>query len=178
MHYFGAAAREAARYDEACRDYQRASLDTQLSLSLLNFGQSLIFSSGVSAALLLSANQVMAGTMTVGDVVMVHGLIFQLTLPLNILGSVYNMVRQATVDMNALTQLLQQKPAVTSVRGAPALSSPTRGRIEFDQARGWDRWCAKGTHAASTRVWTLCHAGALLVHPATPPSPPSPPTHR
>uniref|UniRef100_A0A6V2XF61 ABC transporter n=3 Tax=Emiliania huxleyi TaxID=2903 RepID=A0A6V2XF61_EMIHU len=133
VHYFGAAAREAARYDEACRDYQRASLDTQLSLSLLNFGQSLIFSSGVSAALLLSANQVMAGTMTVGDVVMVHGLIFQLTLPLNILGSVYNMVRQATVDMNALTQLLQQKPAVTSVRGAPALSSPTRGRIEFDQ---------------------------------------------
>ena len=75
--------------------------------------------------------QVAAGRMTVGDVVMVHGLIFQLTLPLGILGSVYNQVRVATTDMQKLVALLENKPAVVSVPGAPSLELHA-GRIEFD----------------------------------------------
>ena len=111
------------------------SLNTALSLSALNFGQSVIFSAGVSASLLLAANEVIAGRMSVGDMVMVHGLLFQLTMPLSILGSVYNMTRQATVDMNALMRLFGEVPAVCSSPSALPLPVPFRGRIELDGVR-------------------------------------------
>ena len=73
----------------------------------------------------------MAGRMSVGDVVMVHGLIFQLTVPLGILGTMYNQVRVATTDMNALDKLLIMQPAVASKPDAPPLLL-TAGRIAFD----------------------------------------------
>ena len=72
--------------------------------------------------------------MSIGDVVMVHGLLFQLTLPLNILGSVYNQVRQASIDMHALVSLLRVPMGVRSPPGAPNLHAP-HGKITFDHVR-------------------------------------------
>ncbi|KOB76099.1 putative ATP-binding cassette sub-family B member 7 [Operophtera brumata] len=65
---------ELAKYDSSLEKYESASLKTASSLAVLNFGQHAIFS---------------GGNMTVGDLVMVNGLLFQLSIPLGFLGSVY-----------------------------------------------------------------------------------------
>ncbi len=120
--------------------YELAATRTQLTLAGLNFGQQAIFSAGIGLSMMLAATEVAAGRMSVGDVVMVHGLIFQLTLPLNILGTIYNQVRQAATDLDALLALQRRSPSIASAAGAPplVLSSPG-GRVVFDNVTfGYD----------------------------------------
>lgn len=131
VKYFDATGHEEARYDEAKARYQLAATRTQLSLASLNFGQNLIFGAGLSASMWLSAQEVMAGRMGVGDMVMVQGLIFQLTMPLNILGTVYNQVRQAATDLQTLADLQRQQPAIVDAPDASPLVL-SGGRVEFD----------------------------------------------
>nr|CAG4647739.1 EOG090X02PU [Moina brachiata] len=121
VKYFNNEMHEAKQYDESLKKYEMASLKTSSSLAALNFGQQAIFSVALTAVMLLAANQITQGTMTVGDLVMVNGLLFQLSLPLNFLGSVYREVRQAMIDMQTLLTLQNVKPAVTNASMAPPL---------------------------------------------------------
>ena len=89
VKYFGNEEFEARRYDENLRKYEDAATRSESSLGLLNIGQSLIIAAAVTALMLLAAEGVVSGAFTLGDLVLVNGLLIQLYIPLNVLGMVY-----------------------------------------------------------------------------------------
>ena len=134
VRYFGAARREAARYDRAMEGYEAAAVKTGQSLSFLNAGQACIITTGLVIVMVMAAMGVQAGRLTVGDFVMVNAYMIQITMPLNFLGTVYREIRQALVDMGQMFGLLSQPAEITDALGAPALRV-TGGHVRFDDVR-------------------------------------------
>jgi ATP-binding cassette, subfamily B, heavy metal transporter len=131
VKYFNAEAREASRYDGAMQQYETAAVKTGQSLSFLNIGQSALITTGLVIVMAMSARGVQAGTLTVGDFVMVNAYMIQITMPLNFLGTVYREIRQALVDMGEMFGLLAQPAEVTDRPGAPNLAV-TGGEVVFE----------------------------------------------
>ncbi|KFB48636.1 hypothetical protein ZHAS_00016628 [Anopheles sinensis] len=121
VKYFNNEQYEANRYDKVLKKYEEASLKTSTSLALLNFGQNAIFSVALSTIMVMAANEIAQGRMTVGDLVMVNGLLFQLSIPLGFLGSVYREVRQALLDMRTMFTLMGVESAIQNRVNAPPL---------------------------------------------------------
>ena len=130
VKYFGAEAREAARYDAAMQGYETAALKTSYSLGVINIGQALIINTAMVVVMLMSVQGVANGTISVGGFVAVNAYIMQVMMPLNFLGFVYREIRQALVDMSEMFSLLEQSPEVQDKPGAPPLRV-SGGRIEF-----------------------------------------------
>jgi ATP-binding cassette, subfamily B, heavy metal transporter len=134
VKYFNAEAREADRYDSAMRQYETAAVKTGISLSFLNVGQATLITTGLVIVMGMSALGVKAGTLTVGDFVMVNAYMIQITLPLNFLGTVYREIRQALVDMGEMFGLLGQPAEVVDAPDAKPLVVRA-GNIVFDHVR-------------------------------------------
>ncbi|KAF2703179.1 iron-sulfur clusters transporter atm1, mitochondrial precursor [Pleomassaria siparia CBS 279.74] len=131
VKYFNNEKYEVARYDKALQSYEKASIKIATSLAFLNSGQNIIFSSALTAMMYLAANGVATGQLTVGDLVMVNQLVFQLSVPLNFLGSVYRELRQSLLDMETLFNLQKVNVTVKDNKNAKPLSLST-GEIRFE----------------------------------------------
>ena len=132
VKYFNNEAFEVARYDAALKAYEKSSIKVQTSLAFLNSGQNIIFSSALTGMMYLAANGVAEGTLTVGDLVMVNQLVFQLSVPLNFLGSVYRELRQSLLDMETLFNLQKVNVTVRDKENAKPLALTKGGEIRFE----------------------------------------------
>jgi ABC-type transport system involved in Fe-S cluster assembly fused permease/ATPase subunit len=131
VKYFGNEEYEAKRYDDALARYERASIVSKTSLSLLNIGQALIVGIGLTVIVLMAGAEVVAGTKTVGDFVMINTYLIQLYIPLNMLGFVYREIKQSLIDMEAMFHLLETNAEIRDGESAVALV-PGPGTVEFD----------------------------------------------
>jgi len=136
VKYFNNEKLEVKRYEDVLKKYDNAQLKTTSSLALLNWGQNVVFSGALVSGMVMAAQGIEAGIMTVGDVVLVNGLLLQLAMPLNFLGSTYRETRQALIDMSTMFKLLDLKSAITDKPGAQKLViSPKGGEISFEAVR-------------------------------------------
>ncbi|KAK1464806.1 iron-sulfur cluster transporter ATM1 [Colletotrichum melonis] len=132
VKYFNNEKFEVARYDQALQVYEKSSIKVATSLAFLNSGQNIIFSSALTAMMYLAANGVAQGTLTVGDLVMVNQLVFQLSVPLNFLGSVYRELRQSLLDMETLFNLQKVNVSIKDAPDAKPLALSKGGQIRFE----------------------------------------------
>jgi ATP-binding cassette subfamily B protein len=134
VKYFGAEEREATRYDRSMERYERASVKTYTSLAVLNTGQAIIFTAGLTATMLMCAYGVRSGNNTVGDFVMVNAMMIQLYQPLNFMGMVYREIKQAIIDIEKMFSVLSRNPEIKDVPGARPLVV-TSGNLRFEDVR-------------------------------------------
>ncbi|MDQ7975682.1 ABC transporter ATP-binding protein/permease [Paraburkholderia sp. SARCC-3016] len=122
VKYFGNEEWEARRYDENLKHYRAAAIRSQNSLSALNFGQQAIIGTGLVFILWRATQGVMAGRLTLGDLVLINTFMLQLYIPLNFLGVVYRELKQSLTDMDRMFTLLGAPREVADVPRAPALA--------------------------------------------------------
>src|ERR1700754_2827032 len=134
VKYFSAEQHEAARYDRSMERYERASVKTYTSLALLNTGQAIIFTAGLTATMLMCAIGVRNGKNTVGDFVMVNAMMIQLYQPLNFMGMVYREIKQAVIDIEKMFSVLSRNPEIKDVADARPLVV-TSGNVRFEDVR-------------------------------------------
>jgi ABC-type transport system involved in Fe-S cluster assembly fused permease/ATPase subunit len=134
VKYFGAETREAVRYDRSMERYEQASVKTYTSLTLLNTGQAVIFTIGLTATMMMCAIGVRNGHNTVGDFVMINAMMIQLYQPLNFMGMVYREIKQAVIDIEKMFEVLARDPEIKDLPGAKPLAV-TAGHVRFDDVR-------------------------------------------
>src|ERR1700693_2614424 len=134
VKYFSAEEREATRYDRSMEGYERASVKTYTSLAILNTGQAVIFTVGLTATMLMCAVGVRAGHNTVGDFVMINAMMIQLYQPLNFMGMVYREIKQAVIDIEKMFGVLARDAEIKDLPGAAPLVV-TSGHVRFDNVK-------------------------------------------
>jgi ATP-binding cassette subfamily B protein len=131
VKYFNAEAREAARYDKSMERYERLSVQTYTSLAVLNAGQAVIFTLGLTAVMVMCVAGIRNGTNTIGDFVLINAMMIQLYQPLNFMGMFYREVKQAVIDIEKMFGVLAHQPEIEDKPGALPLVV-TEGHVRFD----------------------------------------------
>jgi ATP-binding cassette, subfamily B, heavy metal transporter len=121
VKYFNNEDFEAHRYDESLEKLRRVQLKSQSTLSLLNTGQQFIIASALVLMLWRATAGVVAGTMSLGDLVMVNAFMIQLYIPLNFLGVIYREIKQSLTDLDKMFSLLEREREVADLPSSTEL---------------------------------------------------------
>ena len=134
VKYFNNEEYEVKRYDESLKKYEVASIKTTTSLAVLNAGQNAIFSAGLGIIMYMASQGIVTHEMTIGDFILCNALLFQLSMPLNFLGTIYREVKQSLIDMEELFKLtaIEAKIRNKSIDVPNLFLSPLHSSIVFD----------------------------------------------
>jgi ATP-binding cassette subfamily B protein len=132
VKYFNNEAWEAQRYDAHLQDWIHAQIKNQYSLSLLNLCQAAVIALGVTAMMWQAAAGVVAGTMSIGDIVLVNAFLIQLYVPLNFLGVMYREIRQGLTDIERMFRLIRAEQEVIDTPDAQDVP-PGPASVSFRQ---------------------------------------------
>ena len=108
VKYFNNDAHEIERYRDTMQQWEEAAVKSQNTMSMLNFGQAAIIALGVTGIMIMAARGVIAGELTLGDLVLINTMMLQLFLPLNFLGIIYRSLKYALADMDMVISLLRR----------------------------------------------------------------------
>ncbi|HWS03911.1 MAG TPA: ABC transporter ATP-binding protein/permease [Gammaproteobacteria bacterium] len=131
VKYFGNEQHELRRYNETLHVWEDAAVKSQTSLAALNVGQSAIIAVGVTGVMILAAQGVVAGEMSIGDLVLVNAFLLQLFIPLNFLGVVYSQLKHAITDMRLMFDVLEKQPEIVDRNDAQPLDIGS-GEVRFE----------------------------------------------
>ncbi|HET7766717.1 MAG TPA: ABC transporter ATP-binding protein/permease [Burkholderiales bacterium] len=167
VKYFNNEEYEARRYDDNLQKYESAAVKNEASLGVLNIGQSCIIAIAVTLLMVLAAQGVVAKTLTLGDLVLVNGLLIQLYIPLNFLGMVYREIKQALIDMDRMFRLLTQDREIQDRPDAVPLAPGKGGatvrfeRVDFSyEPRRQILFDVSLEIAAGSKVAVVGHSGS------------------
>lgn len=132
VKYFTNEDYETERFDQTLNLWEDAAVRAQSTMSLLNFGQGVIISVGVTAIMWFAAQGVVDGHLSLGDLVLVNTMMLQLFLPLGLLGIIYRALKYAMVDMDQVFRLLEKAPEISDKDDARTLQVP-QGQLQFSQ---------------------------------------------
>ncbi|MBI3563152.1 MAG: ABC transporter ATP-binding protein/permease [Gammaproteobacteria bacterium] len=132
VKYFNNEKLEMRQYDATMTDWENVAVKTQTSMALLNFGQASIIAIGVTLIMVFAGQGVVAGTMSLGDLVLINTLMLQLFIPLGFLGIVYRQLKYALADMDMLFKLLERSPEISDAKDAVGLQI-RQGHVRFEQ---------------------------------------------
>jgi ATP-binding cassette subfamily B protein len=134
VKYFSAEERETKRYDRSVARYEDASVKAYTSLAVLNAGQAVIFTLGLTVAMAMCAYGIRNGTQTVGDFVLINAMMIQLYQPLNFMGMVYREIKQGVTDIETMFSILHRDAEIKDRPGALPLVVRD-GAIRFENVR-------------------------------------------
>ena len=131
VKYFGNEKHEADRYDGAMAHYEKAAIKTWVSLAVLNAGQAIIYSIGLTIVMAMAAREVLNASLTIGDFVMINAVMIQLYMPLNFIGSSYREIKQGLIDVEGMFGILRENTQIADRPGASTFVAG-KGHISFE----------------------------------------------
>ena len=131
VKYFNNEYHEKERFDQSLRLYEKAAVQSKISLSYLNIGQVFIISVGLIAVMILASQQVIQKTMTVGDLVAVNTFLIQLYIPLFNLGFAYREIKLALVNLESMFSVMEEPEEIKDVPDAKPINV-SGGEICFE----------------------------------------------